>query len=199
MYLDIYEHLGGQEPLKKNYISILFVLVAICLVFYSFSFLGVLEKNIESDARKSQKIDDSWQVSKSISKNLAALIFYDDDSKDFTYSIYLNKDGFSFGYHFILGGETTDIRNGIQAFSYNEGMALISMNTVNAVKVERTFENPDIPTEIYHLEPHKPFAVVISSEENKAEGVLNIYDAQGNSIPINTVLCGSTNSIEMNI
>lgn len=172
--------------MKKSYIiSAICLLLLVIFACFSFSIIGVTGDNLERDARKSQKIDDSWQVSKSVTDNLGALLFYDEHLNDFTYSIYLNREDLSFGYFFRSGGSTSDILEGIRAFDYGNSMALISINKVNVVRIECVSENSQKQGEIYTVEPGKPFAIAIPITDSNM--TIKIYDQDGNEIPITTI------------
>lgn len=142
---------------------------------------GTSAKNIEQDARKSQKIDSSWEVSMSVSESLGALIFYNETLNDYTYSIYLNRKGFSFGYDFSSGGSNSGIIDGIREFRYDTyGSALISMNKDKVAKIE--LYNGIKVTNI-DVNPAKPFAIVIPVNC----GSITLFDINGNVTPITEI------------
>lgn len=171
--------------MKKPYkyiIGIALVLVFALLALYSNGSIGVSESKIESDARKSQKIDDNWQVSKSISYPMGALLFYDTESYGLTYSIYLNRKGLSFGYFFRSGGSRSDIKEGICEFRYDGyGRALLSMNKA---KVERIEIDNGQEIKTIGIDSEKPFTLVLP--ENC--GVVTIYDINNNTIPMTSLV-----------
>jgi hypothetical protein len=172
--------------MRKSYI-----IFPICLlIFFIFtglnsSIIGVTANSLERDARKSQKIDENWQVSKSVTDNLGALLFYDKGLKKFTYSIYVNRKGLSFGYFFRSGGSTIDILEGIRAFDYGNSIALISINKVEVARIECISKNSQKQGEVYSVEPGKPFAIAIPITHS--DMVIKIYDQNGNEIPITTI------------
>ncbi|HCJ56316.1 hypothetical protein [Lutispora sp.] len=172
--------------MKKVYVifAVFLLLLGISACF-RFSIVGVNRDGLEGDARKSQKIDDSWQVSKSVTDDLGALLFYDKHLNDFTYSIYLNRKGFSFGYFFRSGGGTSGISNGIRAFNYGSSMALISMNKVNVARIECVSETGLIQDAVYMVEPGEPFAIAIPVTDDSM--TVKIYDQNGNEIPITEI------------
>lgn len=171
--------------MKKAYkyiIGIALVLVFALLALYSNGSIGVSQSKIESDARKSQKIDDNWQVSKFISYSIGALLFYNTESDDLTYSIYLNRKGFSFGYFFRNGGSRSDIKEGICEFSYcGYGRALLSMNKAKVKRIEID-NGQEIKT--IDIDSEKPFTLVLP--ENC--GSVKIYDKNNNTIPITSLV-----------
>lgn len=172
--------------MKKVYVifAVFLLLLGISACF-RFSIVGVNRDGLEGDARKSQKIDDSWQVSKSVTDDLGALLFYDKHLNYFTYSIYLNRKGFSFGYFFRSGGSTSGISNGIRAFNYGSSAALISMNKVNVARIECVSETGLIQDAVYMVEPGEPFAIAIPVTDDSM--TVKIYDQNGNEIPITEI------------
>jgi hypothetical protein len=158
--------------------------VAIIIVLFAFMFIktstviGVTANNIEQDARKSQKINNTWNVSKSVDKNIGAMIFYDDNIEDYVFSIYLKHDGFSFGYFFASGGSTSDIMDGVREFTFEgKGSVLISMNKKEISKIELNNGN-DLT--IINIDSTKPFAQVISSNS----GEVTLFDEDGNEVTV---------------
>ncbi len=65
--------------------------------------IGVSGKNVEAHARKSQQINPSWQVLKSVSNDTVAMIFYSENKKEHKFSIYIKHPN-SWGYFFRIGG-----------------------------------------------------------------------------------------------
>lgn len=160
------------------------------LFLQGYGVFGVRAHNLEADARKAQKIDPDWQAVQSVTDNIAALLFYNEELSNFTYSIYLNRQDFSFGYFFRSSGQTFDIAEGIKGFSYENALALVSLNQVNVVKVERRFEDPSLPPESYEVEPGEPFAVTFSFDPSGPSGFIHIYDRYGNTVPITNISVG---------
>ncbi|MHB8130938.1 MAG: hypothetical protein ACYDEX_18305 [Mobilitalea sp.] len=140
------------------------------------SVIGITANNLEKDARTSQKIDDTWNVSESTSKNIGAMLFYNDTRDKFTFSIYLNHRGFSFGYFYASGGATGEIYDSISKFEFDKnGSVLISMNTKKVAIIEL---NNDIEVTTINIDSTKPFAEVIPSNC----GELTLYDINGNEV-----------------
>ena len=75
--------------------------------------IGVASTNLEADIRSSQKIKDDWTVEGSVSDTMAAYISYPQDMSDHTFSVYVNRPGFSFGYFFRGGGSLSGVERGI--------------------------------------------------------------------------------------
>lgn len=176
--------------MKKQTVVIVSVVAVAVLLCLSFFVVGVTKSKLEADARASQKIDSSWQVSTAVADTMGALLFYNEDRTEHRYLMYLNKPGFSFGYFFRRIGTSPEVTEGIKGFSEEGGMTLFSMNKVGAVRAERTFVDSATPTETYELEPGKPFALVFANTGGDG-GSIGIYNASGESIPITTIECSS--------
>lgn len=67
-----------KKSLKYIGFSVIIVFLVI-LSLYLYGNIGISKMNIEKDARKSQYIDDNWQVSKDTTNTISAMIFYDGD------------------------------------------------------------------------------------------------------------------------
>ena len=85
----------------KKYIMIMSILILIFITLMSQGNIGVSKYNMEKDARKSQKIQEDWLTAKYINDDFGAFLFYSKDLSEYTFSIYQNRSGFSFGYFFI--------------------------------------------------------------------------------------------------
>ncbi len=116
--------------------------------------IGVSKNNVEADARKSEKIDDSWQVSKCISDDIIAMIFYSENKKEHKFSIYIKRPN-SWGYFFRIGGSDTGIEEFIRCYEFDNiaSRAFISMNSA---KVSKVIFNE----EVIKIDENKPFAMV---------------------------------------
>lgn len=106
------------------------------------------------------------------------MLFYNDARDNFTFSIYLNHPGFSFGYFFISGGATGGIDDSIKEFTYNpNGTVLISMNTKKIAKIE--IDN-GIEVKTINIDSTKPFTEVIPNNC----GEITLIDVNGNEVPM---------------
>lgn len=162
--------------IKKYIIGILSIFFIVFTTLNSQGNIGVLKNNVEKDARKEQKIPKEWITAKDIDKNFGGLLFYSDDLNDFTFSIYQNKSGISFGYFFRLGGSLSGISDGVLKVTTNgEEDILLSLNKVQISKIE--IDNVTNKTEIL-VENNKPFTVIIP--ENSDE--IKFYDIDGHLI-----------------
>jgi hypothetical protein len=160
-------------------IAVISIFLLVMVIGISANAFGLSANDIESDARKSQKISE-WDVSKSINSKLCAMVFYNDALDAHVFSIYLAHEGFSFGYFFQAGGSSSDVSDGIHEFDYGvNGSAIISMNEHSVTKVE--IDNGIDITQI-DIDSSKPFAVVIPANS----GAVTLYDDNGSIVPITT-------------
>lgn len=155
--------------------KILICLVLVCLtvtgVFYLSDAIGVSESDIEKDIRKSQKIESDWTVCGDVSDTMAAFISYPEDKTDHTFSVYVNRPGFSFGYFFRAGGGIFEIEESILEYSlegYSE-RAFISMNKQKAERLE--LDNGTV----IDIDSSKPFVFVFPDNE----GSVSFFSAEG--------------------
>lgn len=135
---------------------------------------GTTKGHIQEQARESQHIPTDWCVSEQTSNCLSAMIFYNKDLTEHTFSLYINRDGLSFGYFFCQGGIDASIQSGVQKFTIegSEETAYISMNPQRA-SLMQIFNGIDITTE--EIDPNKPFAVIV-----EADASVEFYDVNGN-------------------
>ena len=101
--------------------------------------IGVFEKNLESDIRKSQRINDEWIVEGSVGEEIATFISYPGDKSSYTLSVYLNHKGASIGYFFRYGGASPNDLNANTEELVVEGRnerTFVSMNHQKINKIE---------------------------------------------------------------
>lgn len=169
----------GIFAMKKRLKLIIVVVVSAFFVYllYSSGILGIPASKLEQDARSSQHIDESWSVKKEVSNKIGAMIFYDEQSDESVFSIYLNRNGFSFGYFFYAGGSVGAIADGIAEFTYSDyGSALLSMNHDKVEKI--VFGNQNLSP--ISVDPMDPFAIILPDNCES----FSLYDVNGKSIPI---------------
>ncbi len=148
-------------------------------VLYFNNDIGTFRSNIEKNARSSQKIDDSWEVAKSTTDTMSAMLFYDKDINEYTSSIYVNKSGLSFGYFFRGGGSTNVENEGIARYQiegYQE-KGYLSMNKQQITRVEIDNGNGIKTIDIDYT---KPFVIVLPDDI----GVKRFYDINGEVVQI---------------
>lgn len=120
---------------------------------------GVSEKNIEKDMRKAMQVEEDWQTVEAGDENLYAVLAYSPEKENYTYAVYLNRKGFSFGYFFREGGEAPYIEQGVQKIIYEDyGEALLSMNQQN---ISRIVIDNGQEQQVISVDSGKPFVTVL--------------------------------------
>lgn len=162
---------------KKLLLGLFSAIVLFALFLYGDHRIGLSASEIEGDIRFSQKIQDDWAVNGVTSSAMAAYISYPEDMSDHTFSIYVNRPGFSFGYFFRGGGDISEVEKFIAEFTvegYNE-RAFISMNEQKVDKIQ--IYDGDVQQEI-DIDEDKPFAMVFPINA----GTLTFVDINGNAV-----------------
>ncbi|MEG2290715.1 MAG: hypothetical protein RSA29_14745 [Clostridium sp.] len=165
-----------KKIIKLTGVVLAVILVSVLFLYFN-NDIGISQSSIESDARKSQKIVKDWQVAKDTSDTMSAMIFYPEDKYDYTFSIYVNRLGISFGYFFRGGGNIAEVERYIVEFSiegYNE-RAFISLNNQ---QVERLEINDGNSTQMIKIDSSKPFVFVLP----KNIGSITFIDINGNAV-----------------
>lgn len=187
-YLLIYKkHINKVliEPDKKHiklvppYKVLLVLIIVFAIVVTSFAVTLIPNtehlstvNDIEEDVRSFQKISDDWNIEIAMNERIAAVIAYDNQESEHTFSIYENKDSTKTNYVFRYGGKSTSIERGIRVFKFEGTTALISMNILHIAAVECH------DGERYEIDPNNPFVLVIPS------GGFDVYDENGKLIDI---------------
>ena len=187
-YLLIYKkHINKVliEPDKKHiklvppYKVLLVLIIVFAIVVTSFAVTLIPNtehlstvNDIEEDVRSFQKISDDWNIEIAMNVRIAAVIAYDNQESEHTFSIYENKGSTKTNYVFRYGGKSTSIERGIRVFKFEGTTALISMNILHIAAVECH------DGERYEIDPNNPFVLVIPS------GGFDVYDENGKLIDI---------------
>lgn len=128
--------------------------------------VGVPSSKLEEEARFSHKIDADWPCTVSDpTDEVAAVLFYSPELDDFTYSIYINRPGFSFGWFFRGGGSVVEVEEYIAEFSVENygSRAYVSMNAQRIARVEFGDDT------VLELDPDKTFAIVVPPEHGSVQ------------------------------
>lgn len=182
-YLLIYKkHINKVliEPDKKHiklvppYKVLLVLIIVFAIVVTSFAVTLIPNtehlstvNDIEEDVRSFQKISDDWNIEIAMNERIAAVIAYDNQESEHTFSIYENKGSTKTNYVFRYGGKSTSIERGIRVFRFEGTTALISMNILHIAAIECH------DGERYEVDPNTPFVLVIPS------GGFDVYDENG--------------------
>ena len=93
-------------------------------------------------------------------------------------SIYLSRDGFSFGYFFRQGGFDPYMADSVKGIVFEDkGIALLSLNEDGVCKI--VVDN-DTEEKVISVDPEEPFAVVLPVDC----GAITMYDAQENIVTL---------------
>lgn len=167
---------------KKSIIILFVVIILLLITTFVSNRCGVSKSKLEQDARKSQRISTDWLVVKDTTNEIGALLFYDKELNRHTFSIYLKRDGFYYGYFFYSGGSLGAIESGIQGFSYEgKGMALLSMNKKRIAKIE---VESGKGVETITVDPFEPFAIIIPPNSN----IVSLYNSDGEEVAIDNIM-----------
>lgn len=109
---------------------------------------------------------------------MCAMLFYDEEKDDCAYSIYLSREGFSFGYFYRQGGCDPYVTDSVKGIVFEDkGIALLSMNEDGVCKI--VVDNNE-GEKVISVDPEEPFAVVLPADC----GAITMYDAQENIITL---------------
>lgn len=159
-------------------IGMMLIILLAFLIIWKADILGVSEGRLEQDARENQGIDSDWEVARDINEDICAMLFYDEDRDECAYSIYLSREGLSYGYFFRQGGNDPYMTEGVRGVAFEDkGIALMSLNEdgVSRIVVESTGGE-----RVIQVDPGKPFTVVLPVDC----GAITMYDAQDNIVTL---------------
>lgn len=157
--------------------SVLIILLAFLIVWQA-DVLGVAASRLEQDAREKQDIRNDWQMAQSVNDEMCAMLFYDEEKKDCAYSIYLSRDGFSFGYFYRQGGDDLHVDEDVKGIVFEDkGIALLSLNEEGVSKI---VVDSNAGEKVINVDPEEPFAVVLPADSQ----AITMYDAQENVVTL---------------
>ena len=166
-------------------IGLVLIILLAFLIVWQADILGVSAGRLEQDAREKQGIAGGWEMAQAINEDICAMLFYDDKRKEYAYSIYLSKDGFSYGYFFRQGGTDTYMEEGVKGVVFeNKGIALLSMNEDRVCKI---VVGDKADGKVIQVDAEAPFAVVLPI----GGGTITLYDAQENIVTLYDMLTGA--------
>ncbi len=158
-------------------LGIVLIILLAFLIVWQADVLGVSAARLEQDARENQDIESNWGVAKDVNEDMCAMIFYDEERDECAYSIYLSREGFSYGYFYRQGGFDAYMADGVKGIVFEDkGIALLSLNEdkVCRVVVEQAGEK------VIQVDPEQPFAIVLPVDC----GAITMYDAQDNIVTL---------------
>lgn len=161
-----------------GFLGVLVIILLAFVIIWNANIIGVAAGSLEKDAREEQNIANDWEMAQAINDKLCAMLFYDVETRDCVYSIYLKKEGTSYGYFFNQGGQDAYISESVRGMVYDDiGIALLSMNTDKVSKIEVA---DGVEKKTIEIDPTKPFVVVIPVNS----GEITMYDSQGNVVSL---------------
>lgn len=161
-----------------GFLGVLVIVLLAFVIIWNANIIGVAAGSLEKDAREEQNIANDWEMAQAINDNLCAMLFYDVETRDCTYSIYMKKEGTAYGYFFSQGGKDAYISESVRGMIFDDvGIALLSMNEdkVSRIEVADGSEKKTI-----EIDPIKPFVVVIPVNS----GEITMYDSLGNVVSL---------------
>ena len=159
-------------------LGIILIILLAFLIVWQADMLGVSAGRLEQDARENQEIGSSWEMAQAVNDDMCAMLFYDEEKDDCAYSIYLSRDGFSFGYFVRQGGFDPYMADSVKGIVFEDkGIALLSLNEDGVCKI--VVDN-DTEEKVISVDPEEPFAVVLPVDC----GAITMYDAQENIVTL---------------
>lgn len=164
--------------MKAEKISLCIGLVVIVLlafvIVWKADIVGVSAGGVEQNARVSQDIEEDWEVAQASNEDICAMLFYDKEETTCIYSVYLSKEGMSYGYFFNQGGEDAYITENVKALIFEgRGIAVMSMNVDGVSEIVTDSQTIQVDSE-------KPFVVLLPI----GCGDITLYDAQKNIVTL---------------
>ena len=162
--------------------AVTFILIIALSWMLSSGKVGLFAAQLEVSARKTQQVDATWQSIKSEEGSLAAFLFYNEAKDDYTYSIYINRPGLSFGYFFRAGGFDSLIGESVLVAACPIGddtaYSLLSTNTGKVARIDVGTGDEDTQIE---LDPEAPFALALPAGTDI--DTVSLYDKDGQLVP----------------
>lgn len=159
-------------------LGIVLIILLAFLIVWQADVLGVSASRLEQDARENQDIKSDWEMAQAVNDDMCAMLFYDEEKDDCAYSIYLSREGFSYGYFFRQGGSDPYMADSVKGIVFEDkGIALLSMNEDGVCKI--VVDN-DVEENVINVNPEEPFAVVLPADCS----AITMYDSQENIVTL---------------
>lgn len=161
-----------------GFLGVLVIILLAFVIIWNANIIGVAAGSLEKDAREEQNIADSWQMAQAVNDDLCAMLFYDEETREYVYSIYMKKEGTAYGYFFSQGGSDAYIGEGVRGMIFDDrGIALLSMNEDKVCRIE---VDDGAAEKSIEIDPIKPFVVVIPINS----GEITMYNSLGNVVSL---------------
>lgn len=159
-------------------LGIVLIILLAFLIVWQADILGVSASRLEQDARENQDIQSDWEMAQDVNEEMCAMIFYDEEKEECAYSIYLSREGLSFGYFFRQGGFDPYMSESVKGVVFEDkGIALLSLNQDGVCKIVAGGSDSE---KVITVNPEEPFAVVLPVDC----GAITMYDAQENIVTL---------------
>ncbi|MCI8529914.1 MAG: hypothetical protein HFH82_12315 [Lachnospiraceae bacterium] len=162
--------------------GIVLIILLAFLIVWKADIFGVSGSRLEQDARERQNVNYDWEQVQSINDDVCAMLFYDEDRKEYAYSIYLSREGLSYGYFYAEGGADSQMTEKVKGIVFEEkGIVLLSLNGDEICKVVIDNQNGK---ETILVDPQKPFAMIlpVTCHEivmyDEQDNVVTMYDTE---------------------
>lgn len=74
-----------------GFLGVLVIILLAFVIIWNANIIGVAAGSLEKNAREEQNIASDWEMAQAINDKLCAMLFYDVETRDCVYSIYLKK------------------------------------------------------------------------------------------------------------
>ncbi len=163
---------------------VLIVLLAF-LIIWQAGIFGVSKGRLEQDAREKQGVERGWEMAQAVNEDMCAMLFYDEEKENYAYSIYLTREGLSYGYFYRQGGTDAYMEEGVKGVVFEDkGIALLSLNEDKVCKI---VVDDSVKQETIQVDAEEPFAIVLPIEC----GAITMYDAQENVVTLYDTFTGA--------
>lgn len=166
-------------------IGLVLIILLAFLIIWQAGIFGVSKSRLEQDAREKQDVEKGWEMAQAVNEDMCAMLFYDEERENYAYSIYLTREGLSYGYFYRQGGTDAYMEEGVKGIVFEDkGIALLSLNEDKVCKI---VVDDNVKQETIQVDARQPFALVLPIEC----GAITMYDAQDNVVTLYDTFTGA--------
>lgn len=166
-------------------IGLVLIILLAFLIIWQAGIFGVSKSRLEQDAREKQGVEKGWEMAQAVNEDMCAMLFYDEEKENYAYTIYLTKNGLSYGYFYRQGGTDAYMEEGVKGVVFEDkGIALLSLNEDKVCKI---VVDDSVKQETIQVDSEEPFAIVLPIEC----GAITMYDAQENVVTLYDTFTGA--------
>lgn len=148
--------------MKKRWIGPYGVIIVVAVFMYSL-FFATHKKRIESEARTSQRIDQTWIKTQDDTQRMVAMLFsHHNDNDEHIVSIYVKENDILQTYAFRFGGHCPWISESVGKFEVDNQVIYLSSNMPS---IRKMIDVEDLSKEIA-IDHQKPFVIIVPKERN---------------------------------